>query len=131
TADQRRSAGRLGPAVVRRPSSIVRSYLPEPHHALGSARREAIEVGVDGIEILAQRLRAAWPHHDDGLGDRPVPARRLTENEDWIRPLRSHQSIHHFDRYRAKRRKRRDRFLVLALLRAVDENGRVELAVLA
>src|SRR5262249_58495223 len=60
----------------------------------------------------------------------PVPARRLTENEDRIGPLRSHQPIHHFDRYRAQRRKGRDGFVVLGLLREVDEDGRVELAIL-
>src|SRR6516162_3729194 len=114
----------------RRPSAVVRSHLPEPHHPLGRARRQAIEVGMDGIEILARRSRAGWPHHDDGLGGRPGPARGLTQNENWIGPLRSHQPIHHFDRYRAKGRKRRDRFFVLALVREVDEDGLVELALL-
>ena len=53
------------PRSYRRPSVVVRSHLPEPHHPLGSARRQAIEVGMDGIEILARRSRAGRPHHDD------------------------------------------------------------------
>ena len=107
--DARRNAACYGD--LSRPSC---RDLPEPHHALRGRWRQPLEIGEGRCRAPGSTCPAAGPRHDDGLRGRPAPAGRFAEDQDRIGPLAAHQPVDDLDRHGAKRRQRRDRFLVFA-----------------
>src|SRR5262245_32469410 len=119
---------RLAESWTTNSAPVVRSRLPEAHHALGGGRRQPVEIGVGGVEALARHPLPSRPRRDDRPHCRPTPARRLAQDEHGIGAIAAHQPVHHLDRNLAQASQRGHHLLVLLLPGELDQRCLVELA---